>query len=113
MTQETVTAKESTYNGHTNYETWCVALWLGNDEGTYRTVRAMAAEAREASRKDRRVLQGYWEAEHAPVYLLADALKELVNDAAPDLGPSVFGDLLSAALSEVDWQDVAEGFLED
>ena len=23
------------YNGWKNYETWCVALWIGNDEGSY------------------------------------------------------------------------------
>ena len=27
------------YNGWTNYETWNVALWLGNDESMYRTAR--------------------------------------------------------------------------
>lgn len=23
------------YNGWTNYETWCVSLWLDNDSGSY------------------------------------------------------------------------------
>jgi hypothetical protein len=27
------------YNGWSNYETWNVALWLGNDEGLYNIAR--------------------------------------------------------------------------
>ena len=30
---------DTTYNGWTNYETWNVALWLGNDEGLYNMAR--------------------------------------------------------------------------
>lgn len=37
-----------TYNGWKNWQTWNVALWLGNDEGLYRA----AIEAREAMKRD-------------------------------------------------------------
>ena len=33
---------DSTYNGWTNYQTWNVALWLGNDEGLYEMARHWA-----------------------------------------------------------------------
>ena len=31
-----------TYQGWSNYETWNVALWLGNDEGLYHMAREWA-----------------------------------------------------------------------
>lgn len=37
---------ETPYNGWKNYETWNVALWLGNDEELYRIARRAASGTR-------------------------------------------------------------------
>jgi hypothetical protein len=40
--------------------------------------------------------------------MLADTLKREINAASPLREPSMYGDLLSAALAEVDWQEIAD-----
>jgi hypothetical protein len=39
---QTQTMTSETYNGWANYETWNVALWLGNDESMYDMARMFA-----------------------------------------------------------------------
>lgn len=45
--------KTETYNGWTNYETWVVNLWLGNDEGSDRYWREQAQECFDESETER------------------------------------------------------------
>ena len=100
---------EKGYNGWTNYETWCVSLWLNNDQGTQERCEEMAQEA--------------WNDAEAGSYLtrlevatraLAGILRDEQVEIADDLvgTSSMFSDLLTAAMGEVNWDEVAKAFLE-
>lgn len=100
------TEKDTTYNGWTNYETWNVALWIDNEQGSQLYWKETAEEAyRDAERGEDRK----WDA----VCAVADRLKDEINEAAPDLGATCFADLLGAALSKVNWHEIAEHYIDD
>jgi hypothetical protein len=102
------------YNGWENYETWAVSLWLNNDEGTYLFCRRLAREAMADAEDCKQVTDETWTVEEARKFLLADKLKEYIDELNP-LGEtaSLFTDLLNATLHEVNFEEVADGFLED
>lgn len=95
------------YNGWTNYETWNVKLWMDNDEGSYQHYGELAQEA-------------YDQAIAGDAYIkLADVLKDEYETASADWleesgkSATVWADLLHAALSEVNWTEIAANLLED
>ena len=90
------------YNGWKNYETWAVALWIDNDQGTYNWSRYLAEEVREDQERDRDAAGQ-----------LADNLKDWVEETMPNLGGTMWADLLNAAFSEIDWYEIAENYLSD
>lgn len=93
------------YNGWANYETWVTALWIDNEEGSYRARKELARDFVSIDGDDEPTndVEGY-----------AVALKEWVEETyLPDLGPSLAADLLNAALGEVDWREMAEHFLDE
>lgn len=104
---------EKTYNGWTNYETWAVALWIDNEQSSYHYWREMARRHRNDAPACQQVQDGTWTVENAARFNLADQLKEELNDAAPLKEPTVFSDLLGAALSEVNWSEISEHMLAD
>lgn len=91
-------AKDSGYQGWRNFETWAVALWLDNDRGLYDLVREWAAEAKaESGKRDAK-------------FVLADQLKEYIDDNKPEL-EGMWADLLNGAIDEVYWDEIAANIL--
>lgn len=104
---------DTKYNGYKNYETWCVTLWLENDQATYEYWREQARRQAIEAPQAEQVLKGYWSSEQAAKFLLADQLKSEFEETNPLEKADVWSDLLNAALDAVDWHEVAGQFLTD
>lgn len=87
--------KKQTYNGWANYETWLVNLWLTEDPYTEELISEWAKEIED--------------------YKLAQTLEDYVDDMADaeDIRSGLIQDLIKAAMSEVDWEEIAQHYIED
>lgn len=104
-----MTESDSSYNGWSNYETWVVNLWLGNDEGSYETCRSLAERCFEDATADEVLSR-----KERACYQLANELKEMIEDGNPVASEvSVYSDLLKASISEVNWREIANGLLQE
>jgi hypothetical protein len=100
-------------NGYRNYNTWCVALCCDNEQSSYEHWRERAKYWRKNARRLDEVTKGCWTAEETARFRLADELQAAISDANPLQEASLFADLLSSALGDVDWQQVADNWLDE
>jgi hypothetical protein len=99
------------YQGWRNFETWAVALWLDNERTSYDYWREAARRCQREAPTDPRVIDGIWTPNEAATFNLADQLREELTDGIPLTAPTMYADLLLAALSEVDCQEIAASLL--
>lgn len=83
----------SKYNGYENYETWCVHLWLSNDESSYNWVNSIIAESEDT-----------YEAEQK--------LEDALNSQAQEETSHMWLDLLNHALNKVNYNEIINAFEE-
>jgi hypothetical protein len=97
------------YNGWSNYETWAVALWIDNEQGSYTYSRELAREALDTAREEG---HEFFSVEENATAILAHELENEHEQGAPEV-EGVYADLLNAALSEVDWREIASNYVEE
>jgi len=96
------------YNGWTNYETWNVKLWMDNDEGSYNYYREVARNALHMA------VAKSWQTEaEAATYDLSEVIKSDFEEGNPLADAcNTYSDLLGAALSSVNWYEIAASLIE-
>lgn len=100
------------YNGWQNYATWAVHLWLTGDELSYNRWRSVARGAlHAAARVPVEERHGFTTEECARI-ALAEVLREKLSADPVVEQASLTADLLTWALAQVNWQNVASALLE-
>lgn len=94
---------DNTYNGYTNYETYCLSLWIDNDRDTQKWYNNTAYEYM--------ITQGNTD---DTLYDLANTIKDEIEDLANEQIPTnnMFKDLLNSAIENINWKEIASDLIE-
>jgi uncharacterized membrane protein YheB (UPF0754 family) len=97
------------YNGWTNYETWCVNLWIENDQGDscywQERIADELTDWEDSEDKD--------ELRDEVIGNLSTQLEEYINSEQMPEVHGVYADLLTTALQAVDWDEIVTAWVDD
>lgn len=87
----------NTYNGYTNYETYVYKLNIDNDSYLYDYYQNLTLQAYEENNQD----------EQETISCIENALKLDIEEDTP-ITKGVYADLLSAAIANINFYEIAE-----
>jgi GTPase Era involved in 16S rRNA processing len=96
------------YNGWYNYETWNCKLWLDNEYSTYQYMQEESKRIYDESEASE-----YSTKKENAVYNLSEFIKEYVEENTPEIPASMYSDLLNAAISEINFREIALAYMDD
>ncbi len=106
-----MTTETKTYNGWTNYETWCVNLWLTNESDSAQELDRIVHD---------HIINRMIGNVDVALSMKSDMLKSWVRGEDEESYPSdflqgngMFVDLLNGALDLVNWREIIENHLDD
>jgi hypothetical protein len=108
--------EDKKYNGWNTYETWLTALWAARFGYESSHPKAAAIDNDYSSYQYCCELVEQVKAEHEDNHKRENCLALNIKNWIEEQNPitessSLFTDLINSALSEVDWQEIAENFL--
>ena len=92
-------ANDVSYNGHANYPTWAIYMFLSNSESDWNYIDRLATNACEEEESERRAS-----------IRLAKEMQEFFENRMPELD-GAFVDLLQYAVDQIRWLEIAEGLV--
>jgi hypothetical protein len=102
---------EQTQDKWTNHETYAVAIWLESDNDRHVYWQEQARKCRHDAPRVDVVVEGITPAEEAAKYFLSEQLMEEITKDAPNVFKKAYSDRLKSALTEVNWDEIADHYL--
>ena len=101
------------YNGWSNYPTWCVKLWIDNDQGLQQEVSDMAQSCIIETPEESPVGQYYHTKKERVIFEFESELKDFILElgSLPETG--ILSDLTQWVIDIVDWREIARAIIDD